>query len=116
MTLNRVKLGRAVTFTKYLASVISLIFIPKNLIWNKTTFPASYSLNFTNLVENELMESISKKCYRYSFFYPIYRCLFIVKIFRAYNYRTRRLYKNRHQHSLFLIMNYQSSNFGREGR
>ena len=33
MTLNRVKLGRAVTFTKYLASEVSLIF-NFNLEWN----------------------------------------------------------------------------------
>ena len=35
MILNRVKLGRAVTFIKYLASVVSLTFQPKTLIWNK---------------------------------------------------------------------------------
>ena len=34
MTLNRVKLGRAVTFIKYLASVVTLIFLPKTLIWS----------------------------------------------------------------------------------
>ena len=45
---------------KYLASVVSLIF-PKTLIWNKITFPASNSLNFEEMVENELMKSISKK-------------------------------------------------------
>ena len=62
MTLNRVKLGRAVTFMKYFASVVSLIFLPKNLIWNKTTFPALNLLkNEWNLVGNELTESISKK-------------------------------------------------------
>ena len=38
MTLNRVKLWRAVTFMKYRASVVSLIFLPKTLIWNKITF------------------------------------------------------------------------------
>ena len=40
-------------------------------------FPASNSLNFAELVENEFMKSISKKIYQYSFylFYPIYRCL-----------------------------------------
>ena len=32
MTLNCVKLGRAVAFIKYLASVVSLIFLPKTLI------------------------------------------------------------------------------------
>ena len=75
MTLNRVKLGRAVTFMKYLASVVTLIFLSKTLIWNKIMFPASNSLNFAELVENELMKNISKKFYQYSFFYPIYCCL-----------------------------------------
>ena len=61
MTLNRAKLGRAVTFMKYLAGVVSLIFLPKNLIWNKIKFPASNVLNFAELVKNELIKSISKK-------------------------------------------------------
>ena len=62
MTPNRVKLGRAVTLMKYLASVVSLIFLPKTLIWNKITFPTSKSSSFAELVENELMKSlISKK-------------------------------------------------------
>ena len=34
MSFNRVKLGLAVTFMKYPASVVSLIFPPKTLIWN----------------------------------------------------------------------------------
>ena len=50
MTLNRVKLGRAVTFIKYLASVVSLIFLLEILIWNKTMFPASNLLNLAELV------------------------------------------------------------------
>ena len=60
MTPNRVKLGCAVTFMKYLASVVSLIFLSKILIWNKVTLPASNSLKFTELVENDLMKSTSK--------------------------------------------------------
>ena len=56
MTLNCVKLGRAFTFMKYLASVVSLIFLPKTLIWNKIMFPASNSL-----VKNELLKSMSQK-------------------------------------------------------
>ena len=75
MTLNRVKLGRAVTFMKYLASVVSLIFLAKTLIWNKITFPASNLLNFAELVENESLKSIYKKNYQYSYFYSIYHCL-----------------------------------------
>ena len=57
MTLNRVKLGHAVTFMKYLASVVSLIFLPKTLTWNEITFPASNSPNFADLLENELIKS-----------------------------------------------------------
>ena len=63
MTLNCVKLGRAVTFMTYLASVVSLIFPAKTLIWNKITFPALNSLNLVELVINEPMKSISKKIY-----------------------------------------------------
>ena len=65
MTLSRVTPGRAVTFMKYFASVVSLIFLPKALIWN----------NLAELVVNELTRSISKKNYQYFFFYPIYHCL-----------------------------------------
>ena len=82
MTSNCVKLGRAVTFMKYLASVVSLIFLAKTLIWNKITFPASNSLNLAELVVNELMKSIYKKIYQYSFFDL---SLLNVNISRAYN-------------------------------
>ena len=61
MTLNRIKLGRAVTFMNYFASVVSLIFLAKNLIWNEITFPASNSLNLAELVVNEPMKRIYKK-------------------------------------------------------
>ena len=75
MTVNRVKLGCAVTFMKYLASVVSLIFLPKTLNWNKITFPASNLLNLAELVVNEPTKSIYKKNYQYSFYYLIYHCL-----------------------------------------
>ena len=39
MTLNCVKPGCAITFMKYLASVVSLTFLTKTLIRNKITFP-----------------------------------------------------------------------------
>ena len=67
MALNRVKLGRAVTFMKYPTGVIFLL---KILIWNKITFPASDLINFTGLMKN-----LSKKIYQYSFFCPICRYL-----------------------------------------
>ena len=41
--------------------------------------------------------------------------LLIVKILGAYNERTRKLFKNPHQYSLLLIMNYQPSSFRGEG-
>ena len=66
MTLNIVNLRRAVTVMKYLASVVSLIFLPKTLIYNKVPFPTSNSPNFAEL-ENELRKSITKIIYQ-SFF------------------------------------------------
>ena len=70
MTLNRAKLRRAVTFMKYLASVVSLIFLPETLIWNKITFRLSNLVNLADLVVNDL-NSIKN----YQFFYLIYHCL-----------------------------------------
>ena len=61
MTLYCAKPEPAVFFIKYFTSVVSLIFLPKILIWNKITFPASHSLHLPELVVNELMKSISKK-------------------------------------------------------
>ena len=61
MTLNRVKLGHAVTFMKYLASVVPLIILPKIVNWSKIRFPESNSLNLAKLLVNELMKRISKK-------------------------------------------------------
>ena len=73
MTYSGVKLGRTATFMKYLASVVSLIFLPKTLIWN-----------FAELVENELMKSISKKNLPIFLFLST-SSLLIVKILRAFN-------------------------------
>ena len=61
ITLNRVKLGRAVTFMKYLTSVVSFIFLPKKIFWNKIRFRLSNSLNLAELLVNEVTKSISKK-------------------------------------------------------
>ena len=84
MTLNRVKLGRAVTFMKYFAILVFLIFLQKTLIWNKVTLTASHWSNFAELVANEPMKNISKKNL------PIFLFLFnlsllFVKVLRAYN-------------------------------
>ena len=56
MTLNRVKLGRAVTFIKYFDGEVSLMFLAKCLIWNKITFPESNSLKqrFQELITQKL--------------------------------------------------------------
>ena len=61
MTVNRAEIGHEVTFMKCLASVVSLIFLPKTLILKKITFHLSNSLNLVELVENELTKSIFKK-------------------------------------------------------
>ena len=84
MTPNRVKLGRAVTFMKCLASVVSLINLSKTLIWIKIMFRLSNSLNLAELEVNQLTESISQKKL------PIFLFLFdllllIVRILGAYH-------------------------------
>ena len=58
MTVNRLKLGRTVSFMKYLASVVSLIFLVKTLIWNKINFPTSNLLNLSDMVKNEFLKSL----------------------------------------------------------
>ena len=83
MNVNCVKLGRAVTFMEYLASVISLIILAKTLIWNKITFPVSNLMNFAGLVENEPLKSIYKKFPVFLFLFDL--SLLNVKISRAYN-------------------------------
>ena len=47
-----VNIRRVVTFMKYLASVVSLIFLAKTLVWNKIKFPASNLLNLAELAVN----------------------------------------------------------------
>ena len=83
MTLNRV--GHAVTFMKYLASLVSLIFLTKSLIWNKITF---WLLNLLNLAVNESwwlmnLQRVSLKKLANIFFLSSISLL-IVKILRVY--------------------------------
>ena len=68
MTVNCLKLGPAVSFMKYLASVLSLIFLAKTLIWNKINFPTLNLMDLAELMENEPMKSIYQKNYQNSFF------------------------------------------------
>ena len=75
MTLNRLKLGRAVTFMKYLSSVVSLIFLAKTLIWNKINFSTLNLMNLAELMENKPMKSIYQKIYQNPFFCLIYHYL-----------------------------------------
>ena len=82
MSLNRVKLGRTATFNKYLANVVSLIFLTKYLIWNKITFLASNTLNLAELMANEPTKVIYKTFINIPFLFDI---LLNVKILRAYN-------------------------------
>ena len=75
MTANRLKLGCAVTFMKYLASVVPLIFLTKPLIWNKIYFSTLNLMNLPELVENEPLKCIYQKLYQNFFFCLIYNCL-----------------------------------------
>ena len=81
-----VKLRRAVSFMKHLASVFFSIFLPKTLICSKVTFWPSKSVNLAELVVNDLTKRISKKKLSISL---SELSLLIVKISRAYNKRTR---------------------------
>ena len=83
MNVNCIKLGRAVAFMEYLASVISLIILAKTLIWNKITFPVSNVMNFAELIENEPLKSIYKKFPVFLFLFDL--SLLNVKISKAYN-------------------------------
>ena len=84
MTPNRVRLVCAVTFMEYLARVVvSLIFLPKILIWNKITIRLPNLLNLAEVVVNELAKSISKK-YSTIFLFLSELSRLIVKILRAY--------------------------------
>ena len=83
MALNQVKVGCAFTFMKCLATVVSLIFLPKTLIWNKIMFPASNSLNFAELVGNENLKKEKKILPIFLFLSNI--SLLIGNILRAHN-------------------------------
>ena len=85
---NLVKVGRTVTFMKYLASVVSLLSLAKILISNKIMLPSSNSLSLTELVLNEPMRSIYKKKKKKKklpiFLFIFDLSLLNVKISRAY--------------------------------
>ena len=87
---------------KYLATVVSLIFLSKTLFWNEITFPASNSLKLAELVINELTKSISKKFTNISF---------SIRFITAQCKEKDITLQNLHQYSLLSIMDYQSLNF-----
>ena len=108
--LNRIILGRAVTFMKYLVSVVSLIFLIfllKTLIRNKATLPASNSLNLAELVVDELMRNISQKIYQYCIFYLIYHCL----IYKFQELITKELNKFKKSSSVYTFINQEPPAF-----
>ena len=63
MALNLVKLGRAVTFIKYLYVIVPLIFLSKTFVRNKIRFRLSNSLNLAELMVNKLTKSVSTKIF-----------------------------------------------------
>ena len=60
MILNRIKLGRAVTFMEYLARVVFLIFLPKILIRKKVAFFASNCYLFPPQKSNAVVFFMSR--------------------------------------------------------
>ena len=85
MALNQVKVGCAFTFMKCLATVVSLIFLSKTLIWNKIMFPASNSLNFAELVGNENLKKEKENKILPIFLFLSNLSLLIRNILRAHN-------------------------------
>ena len=83
MSLNRGKLRCAVTFIKYLASVVTLIFLALTLIWNKITFPTQKTLHLAQLVVNKAMNSMYKKKAIFLFLFDL--SLLIVEASRTHN-------------------------------
>lgn len=63
--LNHVKIGRIVTFIKYLASVFYLIILPKTLIWIKMVILGSNILKLSELVVNKLRKNVFESIYEY---------------------------------------------------
>ena len=84
MTFNYVKLGRAVILMKHLASIVSLIFRAKTLIYNNITFPESNLSYHAEPVKNEPASSIYKKNIPI-FLFIFYLSLLNVNISRGYN-------------------------------
>ena len=81
MILNCVKL---VTFMKYLASIVSLIFQAKTLIWNKITFPALKFVEFCRAGKKWASEEyLQKNLTIFVFLFDL--SLLNVKISKAYN-------------------------------
>ena len=78
MILDHAKLGLTFTFMKDFASVVTLSFLPKTLIWNKMAFLASNSLKLAGLAVNPLKKTIFKNIYQYS---NIYQYLTIFYVF-----------------------------------
>ena len=52
---------RCIMIFNELTSAVSLILLPKTLIWNRIMFPSSNSLNLAELMVNDLMKSIFKR-------------------------------------------------------
>ena len=86
MTLNCIKLGRAVTFMEYLASVDSLIFPAKAIIWNKILFAVSVFAESCRTGAKSVYEEYLKQIL--SIFFFLFDFLLLnVKMSRVYNLR-----------------------------
>lgn len=87
MAFSHVKLECAVPFIKYIAGVFSLIFLPKNLIWNKVKFFASNLQNLLELVVHAPGKTTSKKIINIIFSCDL--SLLKVKILESDNWKSK---------------------------
>ena len=69
MIFNRLKLERGVTFTKCIASLVPLIYLPKTLTWNNMIWPGLNLLQILELVKNVVENTLFQK-HLTIFFFP----------------------------------------------
>ena len=113
MFLDIVKLERAVTFIKHIASVVPLIFPPKTFTWNKMVLPAPNSLKDLELVENELERFFPKVFKKIPF------CIWFIetysKCFRKQELKNQRTLQKSSSVCPLPITSHQPANFGKNG-
>ena len=110
MILKFLKLQCRVTFVKYLASRVSLFFLPKTLFWNTMLSTHNKFADFSKAggkwaKEDDLPK---QKNIHLGIQYTTAKC----RVLEAYNYKGKHFYKHLNQGVLLYMMNNQSNYFG----